>query len=47
MRNLKQALNNGLLLEKVHGFFKFNEKDWLKPYIDMSTELRKNAKNDF
>ena len=47
MRNLKQALNNGLLLEKVHGFFKFNEKDWLKPYIDMSTELRKKAKNDF
>ena len=38
---LKQALNHGLVLKKVHRVIQFNKKDWLKPYIDMNTELRK------
>ena len=25
----------------------FNQKDWLKPYIGMTTELRQKAKNNF
>ena len=44
---LKQVLNHGLNFKKIHRVIKFNQKEWLKPYIDMNTELRKVAKNDF
>ena len=44
---LKQALNHGLKLRKIHRAIEFNQKEWLKPYIDMNTELRKAAKSDF
>ena len=35
------------MLKNVHRVIQFNQKAWLKPYIDMNTELRKEAKNDF
>ena len=41
IRVLKQALNHGLILRKVHRVIQFNQEDWLKPYIDMNTKLRK------
>ena len=44
---LKQALNHGLKFKKIHRIIEFNQEAWLKPYIDMNTELRKAAKNDF
>ena len=44
IKNLKQALNHGLVLKKVHRVNKFNQKVLLKPYIDMNTELRKKPK---
>ena len=47
IRSLKQALNHGLKFKKVHRIIQFNQEAWLKPYIDMNTELRKLAKNDF
>ena len=30
----------------MHRLIQFNQKAWLKPYIEMNTELRKEAKND-
>ena len=47
INTLKQALNHGLKFNKNHRVIEFNEEAWLKPYIDMNTELRKLAKNDF
>ena len=47
IKSLKQALNHGLKLKRVHRIIEFNQKAWLKPYIDMNTELRKVASNDF
>ena len=47
IRNLKQALNHGLVLKKVYKVIKLNQNDWLKPYIDMNTKLRKKSKNGF
>ena len=47
INSLKQALNHGLKLKKIHRVIEFNQKEWLKPYINMNTELRKAAKSDF
>ena len=44
---LKQALNHGLKLSKVHRVIEFTQEDWLKPYIMMNKELRMQAENDF
>ena len=47
INSLKQAVNHGLKFKKIHRIIEFNQKAWLKPYIDMNTELRKLARNDF
>ena len=47
IKSLKQALNNGLKLKRVHRIIEFSRKAWLKSHIDMNTELRKLAKDDF
>ena len=45
--SLKQALNHGLILKRVHKVIEFQQEAWLKPYIMMNTKLRMQAKNDF
>ena len=40
---LKQALNHGLKLIRVHSVISFRQKAWLKPYIDLNTKLRKKG----
>ena len=42
--NLKQALNHGLILKKVQSAINFNQKAWLKSYINLNIDLRKAAK---
>ena len=44
LRNLKQSLNHGLDLQKVHRVIKFNQNGRLKPYIDINTDLKKSKK---
>ena len=43
---LKLALNQGLKLKKVHRVIEFEQKEWLKPYIEMNNNHRRNAKNE-
>ena len=45
-KRLKQALNHGLILKKVHRVISFNQDEWLKPYIEINNKLRTEAKND-
>ena len=45
--NLKQYLDLGLELTRIHRGIKFEESEWLKPYIDMNTKLRTKANNNF
>ena len=47
IRALKQALNLRLILKKVRRVIKFNQRAWLKPYIDINTKKRMEAKNEF
>ena len=44
---LKQASNHGVVFKKVHCVIQFNQNVWLKPYLDMNTKLRTEAKKDF
>ena len=44
---LKQGLDHGLVLERIHRVIQFKQSAWMKEYIDFNTRLRMVAKNDF
>ena len=46
-RNLQLYLSLGLCLKKIHRALAFEQSPWMKPYIGMNTELRKQATSDF
>ena len=45
-RNLRQCLELGMKLKKIHRILKSKQKDWMKPYIDFNTQKRKKATNE-
>ena len=46
-KNLIQCLKAGMKLKKIHRGIKFKESEWMRPYIEMNTNLRTKAKNNF
>lgn len=42
--NLKQAIEHGLILRKIHRGIKFLQSNFLSEYVKLNTELRKKAK---
>ena len=44
IRNLKQALNHGLVLKKVHRVTKYNQNAWLKLYWSEYRSKKKSKK---
>ncbi len=45
--NLKFYHSQGLQIVKLHRVLQFQQKCWMRPYIDLNTERRKAAKDDF
>ncbi|CAG2191792.1 unnamed protein product [Mytilus edulis] len=45
--NLKLYLKLGLVLKKIHNIVSFEQRPWLKQYIDFNTEMRKKATSNF
>ena len=47
VKALKQAIDHGLKLERIHRVIEFKPSAWMKEYIDFNTKFRTAAKNDF
>lgn len=46
-RALKQALKHGMVLDKIHRAVQFKQEPWLAKYVNLNTEKRTQAKNEF
>ena len=46
IKALKQAIEHGLVLEKIHRAIEFRQSAWMREYIDFNRRLRTAAKND-
>ena len=46
-RNLKKIVKLGVIVKNIHQVLTFEQKPWMKPYIELNTEKRKQAKNEF
>ncbi|KYN23239.1 hypothetical protein ALC57_04349, partial [Trachymyrmex cornetzi] len=46
-RNLQQCTRHGLRVTKIHRMLQFAQSPWLRDYIELNTQFRTRAKNDF